>query len=326
MPRVIIQPAAGPAAQAHYEETVHSPVPLNRVRTQLAAQNLDLPDVFELLQAVPVWGVTPGTRGQNARSWQQVEAGDVALFYGKKRFFASSVVIGKVHAATLARDLWGNDPAGQTWEYVYFLDEVTDRGISVEAFNQVMGYAANNIPQGFQVVADDRAEDLLALFGLESSTAVPAVSPAEYTRIVDLPAGDLNRQTVVNQRLEQRFLRRYLFHGHIRRTCCMCGRELPVELLVAAHIKRRADCTPEEKRDYQNLVAPMCRIGCDDLYERQYVTVDPAGIIRRNPDLPLTPDLLQIIAPLEGRTCLASTPGTQPYFAWHARHQRRRAS
>ncbi|WP_019584710.1 HNH endonuclease [Deinococcus apachensis] len=326
MPRVIIQPAAGADARAHYEDTIRQPVPIPRIRTQLAAVGLPLPDVLASLTAVPVWGVTPGSRGQNARCWEQVQPGDVALFYGQKRFFASSVVIGKIHAATLARDLWGNDPNGQTWEYVYFLDEITDRSISVDAFNQIMRYSANNIPQGFQVVADGRAEDLLALFSLESSTSIPAVSPSEYNTLVELPAGELDRQTLVNQRLEQRFLRRHLFQGHSSRTCCICGRNLPVELLVAAHIKRRADCTAEEKRDYQNLVAPMCQLGCDDLYERQYITVDHTGTIRRNPNLPLTSDLQDVVAPLEGRACPAWTPGTQQYFEWHARNQRRRAS
>ncbi|MFC4427204.1 hypothetical protein [Deinococcus navajonensis] len=324
MPNVIIQPAAGVAARAHYTDTIQSPVPVDTLVRHLTGHIL--PRELDGLTEVPVWGVTPGARGQNTRLWAQIQRGDAALFYGQKRFFASSTVLAKLHAPEVARALWGEDPVGQTWEYLYFLDEITERDLPVETFNRVMNYNDRNIPQGFQVIGGIQAEALLTEFDLESGTVVPEVTLADYYTVTSLPAGDLDRRALVNQRREQRFLRRHLFQNQRAARCCLCGRWLPVELLVAAHIKRRADCTLEEKRDFQHLVAPMCQLGCDGLYERQYVVVDGHGIIRRNPGLSMTDDLKALVTHLEGRPCTAWHSGTQAYFAWHARHQRRRVS
>lgn len=171
MPRVLIQPAAGTAARAHFADTVQAAVPVSRLRRHVTGAAL--PAAVAALAAVPVWGVTPGQRDQNAKAWNSVMPGDVVLFYGQKRFFASAVVIGKVHSAALAQALWGLDPSGVTWEHVYFLDEITEREIPVVEFNRVMGYQENNVPQGFQVVSGNRAEDLLALFELESGATPP---------------------------------------------------------------------------------------------------------------------------------------------------------
>lgn len=321
MPRILIQPAAGVAAQAHFIETVETPVSLDRVREYVQAG--ELPEGIASLTEVPVWGVTPGKKGQNAKAWESVAPGDVVLFYGQKRFFASAVVLGKVHNAALAQALWGLDPLGATWEYVYFLDEITRRNIPVQAFNAAMGYQANNIPQGFQVVSGQRAEELLALFDLESEMTPPDVTVDEYEGVLAIPDGPLDVAVVGKRRVEQRFLRKQLF-GKVRTAdCCICGRRLPTELLVTAHIKRRADCTPEEMRDFQNLVASMCRLGCDAAFELHYIYVDDTGTVCRDERMPTTADLDGFVATVVGRQCPAWTPGSRGYFQWHAAQRRR---
>ena len=56
-------------------------------------------------------------------------------------------------------------------------------------------------------------------------------------------------------------------------TCCIYNKKYPVSFLVAAHIKKRAECTLDEKKDFLNIVAPMCKMGCDELYEKGYIGV-----------------------------------------------------
>jgi hypothetical protein len=41
---------------------------------------------------------------------------------------------------------------------------------------------------------------------------------------------------------------------------------VPRDLAVAAHIKRRADCSEEERPDVQNIAMVSCRLGCDALF------------------------------------------------------------
>ena len=54
-------------------------------------------------------------------------------------------------------------------------------------------------------------------------------------------------------RVEQSYLRKGLFKGSTA-PCDLCGRVFEVELLVTAHIKKRADCDDQEKRDVAHVV------------------------------------------------------------------------
>ena len=77
-------------------------------------------------------------------------------------------------------------------------------------------------------------------------------------------------------RVEQSYLRRALFKGPAA-PCDLCGRVFEVEFLVAAHIKKRADCDDQERRDVAHVVMSACRFGCDELYERGYIAVGDDG-------------------------------------------------
>ena len=74
-------------------------------------------------------------------------------------------------------------------------------------------------------------------------------------------------------RREQDTLRRWLFEGKCKENCAICGNEHMVTALVAAHKKRRRDCSEKERRD-PHIVMPVCVFGCDFLYERRHIFVD----------------------------------------------------
>lgn len=84
---------------------------------------------------------------------------------------------------------------------------------------------------------------------------------------------DLDNTTVANVRKEQGFLRTLLVGQHKYKECCIFGELLPIELLVAAHIKPRAKCDNQERHDFENVVGLMCKIGCDDFFEKGYLCV-----------------------------------------------------
>ena len=79
-------------------------------------------------------------------------------------------------------------------------------------------------------------------------------------------------------RKEQDTLRRWLFEGKCKENCAICGNEHMVTALVAAHKKRRRDCSERERRD-PHIVMPICVFGCDFLYERRHIVVDQ-GFVR----------------------------------------------
>ena len=58
----------------------------------------------------------------------------------------------------------------------------------------------------------------------------------------------------------------------------LCGKSLPEELLVAALIKKRSQCSDEKKQDLVNVAMLACKLGCDIAFELGVVYVDSSGL------------------------------------------------
>lgn len=130
---------------------------------------------------------------------------------------------------------------------------------------------------------------------------------------------ELDQKRVVLVRREQSFLRQHLFRENEVGTCAICGSELPVFLLVAAHIKPRAKCSDMERRDYANNVVPMCLLGCDALFERGLIVVED-GKVRVQLHNKRNENLDRFLRQLEGRLTSTWKIGRVKYFNWHAQH------
>ena len=132
-----------------------------------------------------------------------------------------------------------------------------------------------------------------------------------------IEATDTTRTTTV--RVEQPRLRRALFGGEETATCCICHSEVPNHgaYIWCAHIKRRSVADENERRDV-NIVAGMCKFGCDTLYERGDIVVDQNGVVRENlrasNDLP---SLRDEMAELDGNEVLNYSCLNAGYFEWH---------
>ena len=94
-------------------------------------------------------------------------------------------------------------------------------------------------------------------------------------RLVGLGRTDESQEVKI--RNEQAILREWLFEGHTRCSCAICGEEYPISALVAAHKKKRAECTEVERVD-PFIVMPLCLFGCDFLYEERHVIVDEGTV------------------------------------------------
>ena len=139
---------------------------------------------------------------------------------------------------------------------------------------------------------------------------------------VDGPAAadqETDGRALLPYRLEQRRLRRALLGSSTHGRCDLCGQVFPAELLVAAHIKGRALCTPAERNDIPNVVMLACVFGCDALYERGYVSVTAEGVVVGTPLGSSQRGAVGVhVARLQGRRCSAHTPASAAYFGWHA--------
>ena len=83
--------------------------------------------------------------------------------------------------------------------------------------------------------------------------------------------------------------------------CSICGNNYPTELIWCSHIKKRKYCTKKERLDLENIVIPMCKFGCDDLFEKGYIYVQKQ-IIKNNTSKKTTKDLRNFLYDLIGRT------------------------
>jgi hypothetical protein len=86
---------------------------------------------------------------------------------------------------------------------------------------------------------------------------------------------------------------------------------VPVELLVAAHIKKRQACTNAEKRDLVDIGMLACKFGCDET--GVITTVEP----RTEQSGEQTSDAVDR---LNGLRCRAFTPANVDYFDWHRKN------
>ncbi len=93
----------------------------------------------------------------------------------------------------------------------------------------------------------------------------------------DLKSNDAEIKTL--RRTEQDYLRSQLFKGNEYFECGICGNKYPVLFLVAAHIKKRSECTLKEQND-KSIVMPMCNFGCDELYENGYISVKQGKVVQ----------------------------------------------
>ena len=103
-------------------------------------------------------------------------------------------------------------------------------------------------------------------------------------------------------RIEQAALRANLFKNARIEKCSICHKNLPVDVLVAGHIKPRTECSHEERID-SHIVMPVCKIGCDDLFERGYVIVEEGGGIVINTSRDIPRELYSFMIQYEGKYC-----------------------
>jgi hypothetical protein len=129
--------------------------------------------------------------------------------------------------------------------------------------------------------------------------------------------GQTDVDSATKQRQEQPYLRKYLFGKKKFEFCAICGHQYPVKgLMVTGHIKKRALCSDDERLDL-NIVMPVCKFGCDSLYESGYIFVDQSGKVQPNPRYYVGEQGDHFINSVKGKQCRAWNPQTKLYFDYH---------
>lgn len=126
--------------------------------------------------------------------------------------------------------------------------------------------------------------------------------------------GPTDTTVVTKRRREQHGLRKHLLENGKLKACAICGTSLPPEFLVVAHIKKRSEAEEADRKD-KNIVLPMCKFGCDALFEDGWIGVEDGDVVSIREDG--TSDLNNKINPLLGRQVTEWHGPAQVYFRWH---------
>ncbi|QWV96094.1 hypothetical protein KP005_11955 [Geomonas nitrogeniifigens] len=316
----IIQPAGGEAASSHYAKTILNPIKISDIAAHLSRSDLNKLAELHPDGVVYIWGVT--RKGSNPSRWGNFVPNSVALFTGRNHLLASGVITYSIHNPRLAEDLWGTDDDGYPWEYMYFLKNILPQNIHYVELRQILGLSEVYPFRRCEVISRDNPMILEKLSLQETidedeDEDETATEEDYQTAVKELdPSKPLDERTSVLSRKEQSFLRKHLFRKKVTNFCGICGKEYPVELLVAGHIKPRSKCSIDEKLDYKNIVMPVCKMGCDDLYEKGYISISKGKVVSC-PDKYYTDALKTYVLKIHNLHCLYHSPSNEKYFLWH---------
>ncbi|MGS0531984.1 HNH endonuclease [Bacillus mycoides] len=327
MYNVILQPTGNKVAKFNFQSTMRNGIEFEKIKPFL--QQEDANNLSEIYKGnlIRVWGITPSP--QKIKQWEKIQRGDITLFSANKQIFASATIAYKVHNLELAKHLWGETDSGESWEYIYFLDEIKHQSISLSVFNRLLDYEEGNLIQGFRVLDQEKSNIIMSAFDLYSSSYAPISTKEETKKNIKDIIGDLEQSASLDNeikgkaRKEQGILRGYLFNDKKTCNCGICGKEYPIDLLVAAHIKKRAFCSIEERLDIENIAIPMCKFGCDDLFEKGYITVLNGEIISLVNTDNLPESVRDYIESLQGKDCLKWNKDNAEYFEWHLNYHKK---
>ncbi len=320
MSLVILQPTANSEGTAHYRQTIEMPVLASEWRPFVTPEIADRLSGSFPGGAVPFWGVTEGDKGRNRTKWLRINPGDIVLFARDGAYFASGVVALPFENEALAERLWKRNADGETWKYMYAVDEVRDVAIPYAELNPVMGYEPAYVPRGFNVLDSDKSMRVINY--LNAGSLKWDVSPPKAALDAAFATeGPLDLVAPGTRRVEQQALRWYLL-PNATGTCAICGREFAKQFLRAAHIKPRAACSEAERRDLSHVAMPACVLGCDALFEQGYISVGEAGEILVSPQLMSTQGIQDYVRTrLDGNHVRLNLSGRETYFAWHRTHR-----
>lgn len=329
MTLVALQPSASAESRKHFRDTVETPVEIDLVERFLPATTVE-----RLRRAHPTgeaqfWGVRPGERSQQVPKWSRLRPGDYVAFAAGRRLFAGAVLTGVFRSGTLARHLWGSatTPNGtsQSWELMFSLDRVESLDVPYSDLNRTIGRAPGANVQEFAVLSEGQSEALLTLLNRAESSYGESEPSSGRPPVVTADFDQTDLEVITRRRVEQRAIKIALTRGPIA-SCELCGRSLSIEFLTAAHIKRRALCTDDERNRLTAVAMLNCRFGCDELFGKGYVGVDPTGLIQVSDVLTDVESRAYALERLAGKYSRAwqAREETRAFFAYHWLHDFRR--
>jgi hypothetical protein len=155
---LVYMPLGNAEAMVHYEDTIKTRVPLDRVAKYLSTDSRSRLDKVFASRPTAVWGSSGGKANQG--KFDKMREGDELLIVEGDRIRLIGYIALKVENADLSRELWKpfKIGAGKTWELVYFIANPRELDVAFVEFNRLFGYEDKYHLYGFSSVSQERLE------------------------------------------------------------------------------------------------------------------------------------------------------------------------
>jgi len=258
-----------------------------------------------------IWGL-PEVQ-QNA--WEGMRNGDTIFFFRNKTFILAGRVGLTFNSKNLAKKIWTENTANKLKENLIIFNETFELGFKTSEVTNILDYKSDAINRKITSINERKSFMLLEELKIEFFKGSEIIEPKTFQERLNNITGDLSLDAITKRRAEQHIFSEYLFSGKESVKCSICHKDYPSDLLVAGHIKKRSDCSPSEKRDL-NVVMPVCKFGCDDLYEKGYILINKKGLVVSNPNISLTGSVGEYMKGLIGKKCKFFSKKSKKYFEY----------
>jgi len=159
MADIFIFTAGEPAARSHLDDSIKNPVSPDKIFNNFEqVHHSQLQTIQKEGEGFFAWGAVPGP--QNKPRWEAMNMGDHVLCVYDNSYRYIARVIGKFNNQRAAEAIWGNDPNGKTWQYMYFLTKPIAISIPVSDLSQYL----NNGYRGFAKISEQRLQNIVNQF------------------------------------------------------------------------------------------------------------------------------------------------------------------
>jgi hypothetical protein len=312
-PEIMICPASGAGAHENVERTVANGIPWSSLAPVIAPDTADglLPLVDENGE-LRFWGFRENSRDHRdispkpPQSWQRLVEGTLLLFIGRGRTTYTGVIGAVIFDPGLSEVLW--DSSEFCW-VAGLVDVIPLHAVSEEEVREAAGFLR---VQMSMPVPPERRAAVQALLGVTQTE----LATGQISSLAQIdPDAPLSAWAIAERRNEQSLLRRTLI-PHAAGTCDLCGETYPATFLRAAHVKQRAACSEDEKRDPTNVLVAC--VFCDVAFERGWITLDEGRHILVSTTLAATQALSDRLELLRGR--IVERELNRASVAYHREH------
>ncbi|XDZ50195.1 HNH endonuclease [Neisseriaceae bacterium CLB008] len=158
MHQIFVFTAGNKEARTHLQDSILKPVSFSKLalsKDPLLSKNTAL--TLGGKKDFYAWGAVPGQR--NPTTWSAMVPGDYVLTVYDNEYHFISRVITKFHSPEVAKAIWGIDPTGQTWEYMYLLTTPTSIQKNVGLINDL-----NKAYRGFTKISDAKIASIYSKY------------------------------------------------------------------------------------------------------------------------------------------------------------------